>query len=310
VVQHMKTILVTGATGFIGRHALEPLVQRGYRVHAVTSKPSPATQPGVVWHGVDLLNPMATSALMASVRPTRLLHFAWSVVPSSSASPVDNMRWVQATVDLVREFELFGGMRAVIAGSCAEYDWNQGQCAEDLTPLAPSSVYGASKNAARWRCEALTVKRYVSLAWGRIFFVYGPHEPLPRLVSSIVSSLLRKEVARCTHGAQVRDYLHVQDVADAFIALLESEVTGPVNIGSGDPVELREIATYVAHRLGADDLLRLGALPTPAFDPPFVVADVTRLTHDVGWKPRYDLRSGLNETIAWWSGRLNRVEAV
>ena len=304
------SVLVTGATGFIGRHALMPLVARGDEVHAVTSKPLPPRQPGVTWHRADLLDPVATSALLASVRPTRLLHFAWAIVPGGSAGPVENMRWVQATVDLLREFERYGGTRAVIAGSCAEYDWNEGYCIENRTQLAPRSDYGASKNAARGRCESLMLNRDVSLAWARIFFVYGPYEPLPRLVPSIVSSLLKKEVARCTHGRQVRDYLHVQDVADAFIAVLDSEVTGPVNVGSGTPVELREIATYVAEQMGAADLLRLGALPTPPFEAPFVVADVTRLTHDVGWKPRYDLRLGLDETIAWWSGRLNRVEAV
>ena len=127
---------------------------------------------------------------------------------------------------------------------------------------------------------------------------------------SIVSSLLKKEVARCTDGEQVRDYLHVQDVADAFTALVEADLTGPVNVGSGHPVKVRDLAIHVARRLNAEELLSLGALPRPPNDPPFVVADVGRLTREVGWMPRYDLAAGLDKTIAWWTRRLNRVEAV
>ena len=136
----MRTVLVTGATGFIGRHALDPLVARGFRVHAVTSRPLRTRKSDVTWHRADLLNLDAVSALVASVRPSDLLHFAWSLAPGGSVGPIETLRWVQATLDLVRQFEQHGGTRAVIAGSCAEYDWNHGYCLEDRTPLAPRSV--------------------------------------------------------------------------------------------------------------------------------------------------------------------------
>ena len=116
----MRRVLVTGATGFIGRHSLPLLVSRGYDVHAVTARPSMSVEPGVTWHHADLLAPDASDAVCAAVRPTGLLHFAWSLVPSGSAAPAENLRWVESTLELVRQFERHGGVRAVVAGSCAE----------------------------------------------------------------------------------------------------------------------------------------------------------------------------------------------
>lgn len=117
----MRRVLVTGATGFIGRHSLPLLVSRGYDVHAVTARQPMSVEPGVTWHHADLLAPDAADAVCSTVRPTGLLHFAWSLVPSGSAAPAENLRWVEATLELVRQFERHGGVRAVVAGSCAEY---------------------------------------------------------------------------------------------------------------------------------------------------------------------------------------------
>jgi nucleoside-diphosphate-sugar epimerase len=306
----VKRILVTGATGFIGRHTLAPLRNRRYDVHAVTSATRLPAQAGATWHRADLLDPDAMSTLVGTLRPTHLMHFAWSLVPGGAAAPAQNLRWIQATLDLVRQFHLCGGHRAVLAGTCAEYDWSHGRCVEGETPVEPRSFYGACKNAARSLCEAFAAGAGLSLAWGRIFFVYGPHEPLPRLVPSIVSSLSRGEVARCTRGDQRRDYLHVADVADAFVALLGTDVRGPVNVGSGQAVEVREIAMHVARRMGAAHLLQLGALAAPADDVPLVVADVRRLSREAGWAPRYALGEGLDDTVDWWTGHLSRATSL
>jgi nucleoside-diphosphate-sugar epimerase len=92
----------------------------------------------------------------------------------------------------------------------------------------------------------------------------------------------------------------VEDVADAFVALLDSQVEGPVNIASGRPVSLREVIFTIADRLGHRELVRLGALPMPANETPLVAADISRLSGELGWKPRHTLDDGLNKTIEWW----------
>lgn len=298
----MKRVLVTGATGFIGRHSLQSLRGQGYEVHAVTID---NTVPGdFIWHKADLLNSDSIANLMAEVRPTHLVHFAWYAVPGKYWTSLENFRWVRASLELLQAFHDNGGKRAVFAGSCAEYDWRYGCCVEDVTPLNPATTYGTCKNALRAMVETFAKETKLSVAWGRIFFLYGPHEHPNRLVSSVIKSLLEGKAARTSHGRQIRDLMHVQDVADAFVALLNSEVTGSVNIASGQPIALREVVTQIGEIISRPELLEIGALPASTSEPPILVADTRRLNEEVGWSPQYSLDEGLRHTIAWWQEAL------
>lgn len=301
----MKRVLLTGATGFIGSHCVRPLGEKGYEIHAVSSKAPPTAGASEVhWHKADLLDSPQILRLMKAVEPTHLLHLAWYVVPGKCWNSEENLRWVQASLILLQAFSQCGGNRVVVAGTCAEYDWRYCYCSEKVTPLAPTTLYGTSKHALQVIVDAFAKESGLSSAWGRIFFLYGPGEHPVRLVSSVIRSLLLGKPARCSHGNQLRDYLCVMDVADAFVALLESDIHGPVNIASGCPVSLKEIVHKIAERLSRKDLVRLGALPPALDEPGLLVADVSRLSNELGWRPIYDLDHGLEETISWWKTHL------
>ena len=162
----MADILITGATGFIGLPCLERLLQAGHNVHAVCRHPLPRAD--VHWHAVDLWNPEQVSALLASIRPSHLLHLAWIAMPGVYWTSPDNHRWVDASLHLVRQFHRWGGRRAVLAGTCAEYDWNHSLCHEK-TPLRPTTTYGQCK----LRLWQQLRQEKLSLAWARLFFLYG-----------------------------------------------------------------------------------------------------------------------------------------
>lgn len=296
----MKRVLVTGAAGWIGRYTLPLLVARGYEVHAVSTKPPAPPDADIQWHQADLLDAAQTSTLVAAIRPTHLLHLAWCTAPGIYWASPENFRWVRASLALLESFAAHGGERVVTAGTCAEYDWDFGYCVESRTPLAPTTVYGLCKDALRALTDSFAATNNLSHAWGRLFFLYGPHEHRARLVPSVINALLHDEPARCTHGNQVRDYLFIADAAAAFVALLDSGVTGAVNIASGQPVTIKEIVTAIAETMNRNGLLRLGEIPTPANDPPLLVADVRRLQDEVRWSPHDDLRAGLGATIDWW----------
>jgi nucleoside-diphosphate-sugar epimerase len=140
----------------------------------------------------------------------------------------------------------------------------------------------------------------MSTAWGRIFHQYGPYEHPDRLVASVIRQLLGGKVAECTHGRQIRNFLHVADVGSAFAALLDSAVEGPVNIGSQDRLVLAELIGLIAKRIGRPDLIRLGSRPASPGEPAVLAPDVGRLYDEVGWRPSFSLEDGLAETIAWW----------
>jgi nucleoside-diphosphate-sugar epimerase len=296
----MTRVLLTGASGFLGRHALPALLSRGLEVHAVSSRPAPAVASRVAWHRADLLDLEQARRLVAGVRPTHLLHLAWITEPGAYRTSPENFRWVQASLALLQAFADQGGRRAVMAGSCAEYDARHGLCSEDRTPTSPATTYGVCKHALGLLGEAFARQADLGWAWGRIFFLYGPHERPERLVPSVILALLRGEPAVIRHAGHTRDFLHVADAADAFAALLDGPVTGAINIASGSGVGLGDLAKRIATRLRRTDLLRLETAPEAPSDPPAQVGEVRRLSEEVGWTPRYDLERGLDETIAWW----------
>jgi nucleoside-diphosphate-sugar epimerase len=305
-----RRVLVTGAGGFIGRWSLAALGARRFDVHAVVSPRHAGTRSpppvGATVHHADLLNPESIDALLAAVRPTHLLHFAWIATPGVYWTSAENDRWLQAGTHLARHFFAAGGERAVMAGSCAEYDWSRVTvCREDSSPLADTAgakpvPYAAAKLEMHRRLTNLGRQAGASSAWGRIFFQFGPGEQASRLVPYVARSLLAGREALCTPGTQVRSFLHVNDVAEAFAALLDSPVQGAVNIGSGEPVSVAALIGAIAARLGRADLVRLGAVPMPAGEPAILLPDVSRLQAEVAWQPRFDLDSALDDTIAWW----------
>jgi nucleoside-diphosphate-sugar epimerase len=295
----MKRVLVTGASGFIGWHCLARLAARGYEVHAVST--SARVSPDVQWHVADLLREPEAVALLAQVRPTHLLHLAWIVRPGDFLSSPLNWPWVGASVAILRAFGDNGGVRAVFTGSCAEYDQTAGRCRERQTAIAPATVYGASKAALGVVLPAFAAQHGVaSTAWARLFYLYGPREHRERIVPSAILALQRNHPFACTSGTQIRDFMYVVDAADALVALLDSEVAGPVNVASGTPASLRDVLTLIGQQLGREQLLQFGARPPAAREPPVLTADVTRLGQEVGWSSPTPLDEGVRRTIDWW----------
>jgi nucleoside-diphosphate-sugar epimerase len=282
-------VLVTGGSGFIGRNALAPLRERGYEVHAPGSREA------------DLLAPGTAADLIAELRPTHLLHFAWDARPGKYWTSTDNLEWVEGSLRLLRAFAEGGGRRAVLAGTCAEYEWtDEVHCVEGATPLAPATLYGAAKHGLHVTAERYASQAGVSFAWGRIFFVFGPHEHHARLASSVASALVRGEPAETGAGTQVRDFLYSEDLGDAFAALLDSAVEGAVNMASGEPRAIRDLVVALGDAAGRPDLLRIGARPPNPGEPASITAAVDRLRDEVGWRPPRTLEQRAADTIAWW----------
>jgi nucleoside-diphosphate-sugar epimerase len=293
----MTRLLITGSTGFIGEPAVRA-ARAHFEVHAVAR--SGRTQEAH-FRACDLLDPTAAVRLIEDVRPTHLLHLAWMATPGVYWTSPENHRWVEASKRLLLAFARCGGRRAVLAGSCAEYDWSvAGVCHESDTHTRPHTTYGRCKlDLARW-ATAFGSARGISIAWARLFWMYGPRENPARLVPSVARSLLAGVPAACSAGTQERDFLHVEDVADALVALARGDLTGPVNVGSGRPVTVRDVIDGVARACGRTELVRFGERPALAHEPPLLVADVRRLRDELGWRPRIDLARGLHETVNWW----------
>jgi nucleoside-diphosphate-sugar epimerase len=314
-----KRVLICGASGFIGRWSVPALLKRGYEVHAVMStgarkRPIGAQLAGAELHRSDILDAAAVERLLIAVRPTHLLHFAWITTPKLYRTSGENFSWVAASLRLVQAFQAHGGTRAVLAGSCAEYDWSSVDvCREASSPLATAASgatpYAICKAALQNMLSSYRQHNGLSIASGRIFSPFGPYEHPERLVPSVVQNLLLNREAPCSHGRQIRNFMHVADVGQAFAALLDSALEGPVNIGSDERVSIAAVVERIANRIGRPDLLRLGARPVLTNEPSILVPDVHRLYDELGFRPGFTLEEGLADTISWWQGALARGTA-
>ena len=292
----VRRVLVTGATGFVGTHAIPALRARGFEVHALGRNP-PGTA-GVAFHPVDLLDAASVHAALLQVQASHLLHLAWYAEPGLYWKSPLNLDWVAASLALVRGFHEAGGERAVAAGTCAEYAWGPERFHEATSPCRPATLYGAAKDGTRRILEAYAREAGLSFAWGRLFFLYGPGEKRGRLVSDAIRTLRAGERFGTSPGHQRRDFSHVADVAGAFAALVDAAATGPVNVGSGEAVPVRAILEHIGRLTGRTELIDFGARSLAPTEPPSIAADVTRLRDEVGFAPRYDLDTGIANTLA------------
>jgi len=303
-----RRVLLTGATGFLGVHTIRPLLDAGYEVHALAR--TPGVDPHVSWHSADLLDDRQAAALVAELAPDDLVHLAWCAEHGRFWNAPENSDWVAATLRLLGFFAAAGGKRAVLAGTCAEYDWGREyeRCREldgphgRATPAAPATMYGIAKHAAHSVGAAYARTCGLSLAWARLFLLYGPGEDERRLVPSVARALLAGQPAAASDGLQVRDLMHVEDAAAGIVALLASDVEGPVNVASGEGVAIRAVLETIADACGHPELLRLGDFPRREAEPMRLVAATERLREEVGFTPRIGLADGLRDSVEWWRG--------
>ena len=290
-------ILVTGASGFIGRHALTPLQRFGFEVHAVARTP-PASPPDVHWHAANLLDPFATRSVLESVKPTHLLHFAWYAEHGKFWTSSMNLDWLSATLSLLKDFAELGGKRFIGAGSCAEYGWDGRTAYQENSPLQPVTLYGAAKASAFLTGQAFARERGIDFSWGRIFHLFGPDENPDRIVPALIRAHLRGQALDCSQGTQLRDFLPVSAVAEAFARLCACEAQGAFNIGSGKAVTLRDLSDKIAAFTGSKGEIRFGAFQDKG--PESLLPAVERITREAGWIPPESLATGLEEAVAWW----------
>lgn len=296
-------VLLTGARGFIGRHVLALLEQNPQvaEIHAVRSPAAGDVVSGgrTRWHAVDLTADGAASALIEAVRPTHVIHAAWVTAHNDYWESADNLRWLAASCDLLRAFQNTAGQRFVQIGTAAEYDWSCGYMVEGVTPEKPATLYGMAKRSFHDTLQTAATKFGFSAATGRVFFGYGPFENPARIIPYACRQIVRGEPADFSTGLAWRDFLYIEDLAAAVVALLFSSLQGAVNLSSGEPVQLAGIVTSLGGIGKRPELIRLGARPDRAGDPPMVVGDATRI-RSTGWTPRHDLASGLTRAYDWW----------
>jgi nucleoside-diphosphate-sugar epimerase len=299
-------VLVTGANGFIGSHVVRRLVESGYETVAGIGPTADA------WRLTDVLDAIETVALDlqdlqidALARKlsgtTTIVHLAARGVNPSQDDAEGivsaNLGGTLRLLELAREL---GAQRFVHCGSCFEY--GTGALLHEDSPLHPVAVYGASKAGGTLLAQAFGRAHGLSVVALRPFTAYGPFEGRHRLVPSTILSALRRAPIDLTGGEQTRDFVFVEDIAEAFLIAVEAnDVAGETfNLCTGTETTVRELAQKVVDLTGTSAELRFGALPYRDDELWSLSGDPRRSAARLGWTARTSLHEGLQRTVAWF----------
>jgi dTDP-6-deoxy-L-talose 4-dehydrogenase (NAD+) len=271
----VTTIALTGATGFVGRQILRALIERSCQVRIIkrpgSSLPDWADQTRIeITETPDLFAASQQQLETLFAGCDTLIHSAWYAEPGQYLHSPRNVDCLIGTLRLAQAFQTSDGRRFVGIGTCVEYDVGAGWLKPD-TPLLPKTPYAAAKVAAFQMLSQLVPPAGLSFAWCRLFYLYGEGEDARRLVPYLRAKLAAGEIAELTSGRQIRDFLDVREAGERIAAVALSDQQGPVNICSGQPITVRELAERIADEVGRRDLLHFGAKPDHPFDPPCII---------------------------------------
>lgn len=263
-------VLVTGATGFVGRHLVAALLARGCQVRAVARNAQ--TAASLPWindvefvamdvHAVDLdIAPLAEGI-------DALAHLAWPGLPNYQAlfhfehNLMADYRFIKCIVEA-------GVSQVMVTGTCFEYGMQSGPLSESTTPQ-PSNPYGLAKNTLRLFLETLQCQQPFTLQWARLFYLHGAGQNPNSLLAALDRAIDAGDATfNMSAGEQLRDYLAIDVAADHLAAIvLQRDFNGVINCAGGQPISVRALVEQRVRERGASIHLNLGYYPYPTHEP-------------------------------------------
>jgi nucleoside-diphosphate-sugar epimerase len=306
----MRT-LVTGATGFVGACLARRLLAIGHEVHIFARQNSDRWRiadiaPDLVAHDLDLRDSQAVERAVTAVRPEKVFHLA-TYGGFTFQKDLDAIYSVnlQGTVNLVRACEKAGFDSFIHTGSSSEYGMKGGPMKEtDL--LEPLGDYAVSKAAATLFCRSEALQKGLPIATLRIFSPYGPWDDPQRLIPYAISSLLKGVAPQLSSRTSVRDYIYIDDVIDAYLAVMRTDIIpgGIYNVGSGRQADIGAVVDRISGIIGNGIKAAWGAEAPRRAEPAVWVADAGMMKAAFGWQATTGLEEGLRQTVGWMRDHL------
>jgi nucleoside-diphosphate-sugar epimerase len=291
-------ILLTGPTGFIGAAFTRFALSRGHSVAGliIPSEQIPAHLPphaNLCWFRGTLDE--APWSEIEKFKVDVCVHTAWVTAPGIYLESPDNYKFLDSSIRFLRKVNDLRTNHIVGLGTCIEYQLSNNKLSEDATPIVPITTYSKCKDELRKTLEADAKSRGFNFCWARVFYPYGPREHPSRLCSAIIQKFSRGEKMILKTPDSTKDYIFIEDLAEALLTVVEKQFQGTINLGTGVGISVREIAHTIGKLMGKEDLV--GEVNPPEIDPlGYVVADNSRL-RGLGWSPNHDLQKGLEALL-------------
>jgi nucleoside-diphosphate-sugar epimerase len=297
------TIVLTGATGFIGSAVLAELNRRKIRT-LVLLRPESDRRRLPLLAGENLfvfskLDEPGLAEKLHKQRPGIFIHCAWRGVGGQERNAdfqfAENVPLTLASVKLAAAC---GCRQWIGLGSQAEYG-NANHILDENAPAQPTTLYGKAKLAAGIESLALCKMKGLAGAWLRIFSTYGPGDQPYWMIPHVIREFLDGRAPQVTKCEQKWDYLFVADAARAIAGVADGKISGVFNLGSGEAPPLKEIIETIRAELHTPIQPDYGALPYRPDQVMHLQADISKLSAATGWTPQVDLENGIRKTIAW-----------
>jgi UDP-glucose 4-epimerase len=288
-------ILVTGASGFIGRHLCRRLLRDGHDIHA-TSRRVMFGGGALTWHLADFADLAAASRVIGAVKPDIVYHLAGAVGarPDFALVLPTFHSLLASTVNLLVAAREHDCRRIILCGSLTEP-------ALDGDMMTPQAPYAAAKWAAAGYARMFHSLYDTPVVMLRPFMPYGPGQAQTKLIPSVTLSLLRREPPRLSSGKYSSDWVYIADVIEGFVAAATTPgIEGKtIDLGTGSLVPMTQIVDNLFTIVGHDVTPQFGALPDRPGENA-ITADTATAAEDLGWRAKTSLESGLRKTVSWY----------
>lgn len=306
----MARLFITGASGFVGSATLRAAILAGHKVVA------PVRRASNTWRlkphegqytriEADLRDSDAIAKALRETMPDAVVHLGWTGVGNSArfdrSQITDN---IDAACRLLDAAVAVGCRSFIGLGSQGEYGPLNKRTSEDELP-APTTLYGAAKLATLQLTRQLAAQAGMHFAWLRLFSAFGPEDNENWLIPFLIQEMLAGRRPQTTLGTQCWDWLYIDDVADAILAVVQARAEGVLNVGSGRPVTVRHVVETIRDIAAPDMKLVFGEVPFRPDQVMHMEADISRITSITGWRPRISIDEGLERTVAWHRKRMS-----
>lgn len=303
---NMKTVLITGGTGFLGSHIIEELLSQKYEVIALKRSSSNLSRcmnfvDKVRWICCDNIEDAEQEILNSHAN--LLIHAAWNGVKASDrdnwVEQEKNLSFLSALLEIVKKANI---TKIIALGSQAEYGNFEGVI-DETHNCNPNSAYGANKVCASTIIKSFAEQNNISWYWIRIFSVYGPREERNWLIPATINNLLNLETMNLTPCEQRYDYLYTKDFANGILSVVNdgASKSGIYNMSSGQSIKIKDILTYIENKIAPKkNLLKIGALPYRLNQVMYMEGNSDKFFKAFNFIPTYNITQGLDETINYY----------
>lgn len=308
-MNNSRIALVTGATGFIGSNLVRRLLGEGYDVHILSRDVSRAWRVKDILsslrvHEIDLRDADKLEKVVVEVKPDYIFHLAIGGVytgPNLSDRDLFEMN-LMGTINLIEAANKIDYKAFVNTGSSGEYG-KKDLIMKETDVCEPANSYGITKYAATLYASLIARSKNKPIVTLRLFSPYGPYEDPNRLISYVIKTALKNEKLLMASPNSVRDFIYVEDIAEAYIKCLvvASKYRGEIfNIGSGREVTVEQAVNKIIELSGSKSSLKWNTKPPSLGESSRWQADISKAKSLLNWSPRFSLGDGLVKTIEWF----------